>query len=92
MAITAIANIGNSTLIGDPTVIPPAPPYINYAVPFTCSVTDGTALTTITGNTAFVPFANFKKVDRSVREAIAAAILSSTGFVIDPDDIYIPFA
>jgi hypothetical protein len=40
---------------------------------------------------AYVPFQlSFKKADNFVRQAVVDKILSSFGWVIDPDDIYFP--
>jgi len=40
-----------------------------------------------------VPYSlSSKKADAFIRQSIAAIILSDSGLVVDPDDIYIPFS
>jgi hypothetical protein len=95
--IKAIGLVGSNTG-GNPVAFDTSQQ--NYLVIFEGSASDGA--TDIGGQFAnghgfsgsvLVPVtANFKQSDRLIRQAMAAAILSATSFVIDPDDIYVPFS
>ena len=65
----------------------------SFYVEFNGAATDGTTVTSVGGATIIPIIANPKKMDEAVRQQIAAAILATnSSFIIDPDDIYIPFA
>lgn len=83
MAINAIATVGADYGSGhnDPT---------KYEIAITYYVTNGS---TVSGETAHATIAvgtETVKVDRLVREATAADILTKFSFTIDPSDIYFP--
>jgi hypothetical protein len=92
MAINAIASVIYNTVFAGPT---------GYSVGFFGNVTDGTVYAGFSG-TVILPLENNpKKNDLLIREAIAAACFAATtvnvtppvtGFVIDPNDIYIPLS
>lgn len=81
---------------------------LSYFISFNGNVSDGTVTAAFgtSGQAATGPLSvpattKINKIDRLVREAMAAACFSATtvnvtppvtGFVIDPDDIYIPFS
>ena len=65
----------------------------SFDVTFNGQATDGTSVSNIGGAAIVTIIDNSKKMDTLVRQAIAAAILAATpSFVIDSDDIYIPFS
>ncbi|SRR5258708_34622206 len=71
----------------------------NYVLTITGSVYDDVAgpVTNNPGGFSLAPVLvstalSFKKANRAIRVAVAAQILSQRGLIIDPDDIYIPFA
>ena len=89
MAISAVVNI---TAVG----ISDAAGSVgtgSFDVEYNGAATDGTTVIGI-GNATIIPIlANAKKMDELVRQQIAAQILAvNPAFVIDPNDIYIPFS
>lgn len=88
--ITATASVGGVTINASPGN--PNPPFVNYVIPFSAAVSDGTTATSFGGAAYPPPGTTSKRADKMIREAVAAEVLSVTNLVIDPDDIYIPFS
>lgn len=65
-----------------------------YEVQAFIIATDGTSTTGFLELDAFViPIdTSFKKADRMIREALASLLMNTNGWIIDPEDIYIPFS
>jgi hypothetical protein len=78
--------------------IPYTPPMVSYYVIFFGMASDGTTAKYFgdgspSNGRADIPFGtNPKKANDLVRQAMAASVLTDTGFTIDPDDIYVPFS
>ena len=90
-AIASIAASGGLQVNGDGTQ--------DYVMTISGSVYDDTVgpVTNNPGGFSLAPTLvstalSFKKANRAIRVAVAAQILSQRGLIIDPDDIYIPFA